>query len=152
MGDGPRMRDGSDGIVQASWVGTASLVLTSGAAAVAPEVFGPVHAVLSLAMFTIGTGVLLWGYARGISRSRSELVTLSGLFFLSGDVAPREVRTALRVAAAVQTVAVVSAAAARPYSEVAFGILAPMLGLGLMAAWGGRSGVFPDRPLKEMRG
>jgi hypothetical protein len=34
----------------------------------------------------------------------------------------------------------------RPYTEVAFGILAPMFGLGLMAMWGGRHGVFAARP------
>jgi hypothetical protein len=34
----------------------------------------------------------------------------------------------------------------RPYTEVAFGILAPMFGLGLMGVWGGRYGDFPERP------
>ncbi|MFZ6006014.1 MAG: hypothetical protein ACOYXM_18995 [Actinomycetota bacterium] len=149
MADLPRTSGGPDRIVRAAWIATAALVLTSATAAVAPEVLGPVHAVLSLAMFAFGTGALLWGYARGISRSRSELVTLSGLFLLSGDVAPHQIRTSLRVAAAVQTVAVTAAAAARPYSEVAFGILAPMLVLGLMAAWAGRHGAFPERPLKR---
>ena len=32
-----------------------------------------------------------------------------------------------------------------PYTEVAFGVLAPMFGLGLMAMWGGRYGSFPAR-------
>jgi hypothetical protein len=32
---------------------------------------------------------------------------------------------------------------------VAFGILAPMFGLGLMGAWGGRHGRFGPRPAKE---
>ena len=58
-----------------------------------------------------GTGALLWAYALGVSRSRTELVDIAGLFFLAGDVAPR--RRAARAAAsrsAVQVVAVVVAA------------------------------------------
>ena len=54
-----------------------------------------------------------------------------------------------RIATAVEVVAVVAAASIRPYSEVAFGILAPMFGLGLMGMWGGRYGAFPPRPLKN---
>ncbi|MET0902292.1 MAG: hypothetical protein ABWZ52_03550, partial [Acidimicrobiales bacterium] len=71
-----------------------------------------------------------------------------GLFLLAGDVAPRPTRRALRIATAIEIVAVVAAASIRPYSEVAFGILAPMFGLGLMGVWGGRHGEFPPRPLK----
>ena len=43
----------------------------------------------------------------------------------------------------------VAAASIRPYTEVAFGILAPMFGLGLMGVWGGRYGEFPPRPPKS---
>jgi hypothetical protein len=108
-----------------------------------------VHAVLSVVLFAIGTGALLWAYALGVSRSRTELVTVPGLFFLAGDVAPRATRRALRIASAVEVVAVVAAASIRPYTEVAFGILAPMYGLGMMGVWGGRYGAFPARPLKS---
>ena len=45
-----------------------------------------------------------------------------------------------------QVLAVVVAASIRPFTEVAFGILAPMFGLGMMALWGGRYGDFPERP------
>ncbi len=54
-------------------------------------------------------------------------------------------RRPFRIALAVEVVAVTAAAAVRPYSEVAFGILAPMFALGLMAMWGGRHGSFPPR-------
>jgi hypothetical protein len=40
-------------------------------------------------------------------------------------------------------VVVVAAALARPYTEVAFGVLAPMFAMGLMGTWGGRYGQFP---------
>jgi hypothetical protein len=49
----------------------------------------------------------------------------------------------------VQVVVVVAAASIRPFTEVAFGILAPMYGLGLMALWGARHGAFPPRPPRQ---
>jgi hypothetical protein len=33
----------------------------------------------------------------------------------------------------------------QPYTVVAFGVLAPMLGLALMGLWGARFGTFPAR-------
>ena len=143
--DGP---EPGGGLVNATFVGTGALVATS-AAAVSPGTFGAVHAALSIGLFLIGTGALLWAYALGVSRSRTELVTVPGLFFLAGDVAPRATRRALRIATAVEIVAVVLAASIRPYTEVAFGVLAPMFGLGMMGVWGGRHGEFPPRPLKS---
>jgi hypothetical protein len=137
---------GGTGLVNATFVGTGLLVGTSAAAALAPDSFGLVHAVLSCALFAAGTGGLLWAYALGVSRSRTDLVSIPGLFFLSGGAAPAGVRRPFRVALAVEVVAVVVAAAIRPYSEVAFGILAPMYAMGLMGTWGGRYGSFPPRP------
>lgn len=137
------------GVVNIAWLGTGLLVGTSAASALAPDTFGLPHAVLSCLLFAIGTGALLWAYALGITRSRTDDVSLGGLFFLSGDAAPGEVRRPLRLALLVQVVAVVAAASIRPYTVVAFGILAPMYGLGLMGAWGGRYGRFGPRPAKE---
>jgi hypothetical protein len=137
------------GLVNSAFLGTGALVATSVAAALLPDTFGLVHAGLSVALFVIGTGAMLWAYALGVSRSRTDLIGIPGLFFLAGDVAPAATRRALRVATAVEVVAVVAAASIRPYSEVAFGILAPMFGLGLMGVWGGRYGEFPDRPPKQ---
>jgi hypothetical protein len=142
-------REQGAGLVNATFVGTGALVVTSMGAAADPDTFGAVHAGLSIALFVVGTGAMLWAYALGVSRSRTDLVTVPGLFFLAGDVAPRDTRRALRIATAVEVVAVVAAASIRPYSEVAFGILAPMFGLGMMGVWGGRHGVFPARPPKS---
>lgn len=137
------------GIVNLAFLGTGALVATSVAAAARPETFGIVHAGLSVVLFAVGTGALLWAYALGVSRSRTELIGIPGLFFLAGAVAPAPTRRQLRVALAVEVIAVVAAAAIRPFSEVAFGILAPMFGLGLMGVWGGRLGTFPPRPPKQ---
>jgi hypothetical protein len=139
------------GLVNAAFVGTGLLVGTSAAAALAPDTFGRLHAVLAVVLFAVGTGALLWAYALGVSRSREDAVTIGGLFFLAGGIAPATVRRPFRVALAVEVVAVLAAAAARPYTEVAFGILAPMFPLGLMGTWAGRYGVFPPRPPKGGR-
>ncbi len=136
-------------LVNVVFLGTGALVATSAAAAAAPDTFELVHARLSVVLFGVGTAALLWAYALGVSRSRVDLVTVPGLFFLAGDVAPPTTRRALRVATIVEVVAVVTAASIRPFTEVAFGILAPMFGLGLMGMWGGRYGEFPDRPGAE---
>lgn len=132
-------------IVNLAFLGTGLLVGTSVAAAAVPDTFGLVHAVLSCVLFAVGTGAFLWAYALGVSRSRSDAIGILGLFFLAGEVAPVHVRRPFRIALAVEIVAVTAAAAVRPYSEVAFGILAPMYALGLMAMWGGRYGSFPPR-------
>lgn len=135
-----------DGLVNLAFAGTGAVLATSVAAAAFPDSFARIHAVGSSLLFLIGTGALLWAYALGVSRSRAVVVTLGGLFFLAGGVAPATVRRRFRIALAVEVVAVVAAASIRPFTEVAFGILAPMFGLGLMSVWGGRYGVYDARP------
>ena len=143
-----------EGIVSLAFAGTGAIVGTSLAAGLLPDTFGLVHAVLAAVLFAIGTGALLWAYALGVSRSRAVVVTLGGLFFLVGGVAPPDVAKRFRIALVVEVVAVVAAAVphAGAQSVVAFGVLAPMFGLGLMAVWGGRYGVYParrDQPDRE---
>lgn len=137
------------GLLNLALVGTGLLVGTSVAGAVAPDTFGRAHAVLSGLLFAIGIGGFVWAYALGVSRSRTQLISIPGLFFLAGDTAPSDVRRPFRVALAVEVVAVVAASTVRPYTEVAFGVLAPMFAMGLMGAWGGRHGSFPRRPAKD---
>jgi hypothetical protein len=137
------------GLVNLTFAGTGLLVGTSVAGAAAPDRFGLTHAILSCALFAIGTGGFLWAYALGVSRSRVDVVSIPGLFFLAGDAAPVEVRRPFRIALAVEVVVVVVAASIRPYTEVAFGVLAPMFAMGLMGAWGGRYGRFPARTSEE---
>ncbi|MGE3620427.1 MAG: hypothetical protein AB7L84_08190 [Acidimicrobiia bacterium] len=134
-----------EGLLRADLAATAVLVATSAAAAAAPDALGLVHAVVSCVAFVVGALAYLWAFSLGVNRSRTELVTMGGLFFAAGDVAPRPVQLRLWGALAAQVVAVVVAASVRPYTEVAFGVLAPLLGLGLCALWSGRHGSFPER-------
>ena len=45
----------------------------------------------------------------------------------------------------------VATAAARPFTPLAFGVLAPMFGLGVMGLWGAKFGTFPPRPPEPER-
>lgn len=132
------------GLVNVDFAGTGALVVAALAGVLAPDTFGTLTAVVSGVLFAVGVVGFLWGYATGVVRSRDEQVGLGGLFFLSGT-APRVIRFRLRLAFAVQVVAAVAAASIRPYTSVAFAVLAPMLGMGVMAVWGARHGTFPRK-------
>ncbi len=133
-------------VVSTSVGATGLLALTSLGAVLWPDSLAVPHALLSGLLFVIGFVAFLAAYLKGIGRSRTELITLSGLFFLAGETAPLRVRHRLRSALAVEIVVVVGAATVQPYTEVAYGVLAPMFGLGVMALWGARHGSFAVRP------
>jgi hypothetical protein len=124
---------------------TAAFTIVQVVAAALPDTFSVVSVAVSLALFLVGSVAFLWGFAHGISRSQYEAVTLGGLFFLGDGAAPADVRRALRVLLAVQVVVAVAAASVRPFSELAFGILVPVLGLGLITLWAARHGEFRSK-------
>jgi hypothetical protein len=132
------------GLVLVDYVGTGALAVACVAGIIAPDAAGTFAAAVSGVLFAIGVVLFLWGYAMGVVRSREEQITLGGLFFLSGT-APRVVRFRLRLALGAQVVLAVAAASIRPYTAVAFAVLAPMLGLGVMATWAARHGTFFPR-------
>ncbi len=132
------------GIVNLSFAGTGALLVVGVAGVAAPDQLGEVTAAVSGILFVVGVVTFLWGYATGVVRSQEEAVTLPGLFFLSGT-APKVIRFRLRIALVVQVVVAVAAAVVRPYTAVAFAVLAPLFGLGLMATWGAKHGTFFPR-------
>ena len=138
------------GIVLADLVGTAALLVACVAGILDPDAAGTFTVVVSGTLFAVGVALLLWGYAAGVVRSKDEHVTLAGLFFVSGT-APPVVRFRLRLAFAVQVVLAVAAASIRPYTAVAFAVLAPTLGLGAMATWAARHGTFFPRDGDQAR-
>ena len=93
------------------------------------------------------------GFFAAVQRSRESEISVSQLFFLTGEVAPRDVKVPMLVALSVQTVVGVAAAIARPTTDgkagsvLAFGVLVPMLGLGLNGLWASRHGAFAPRSL-----
>lgn len=100
---------------------------------------------LDLVVFIAGCIGYLLAYATAVSRSRADAIGLGALFFLIEDAAPRPVRRSFWLWTSVQTVVAVAAAAVRPFTPVAFGILVPLAGLALMGLWGARYGRFPAR-------
>jgi hypothetical protein len=125
---------------------TSVFVVASALAAAWPDTFLPLSVPVDLVLFAAGCGAFLWAYALAIGRSRYETITMGGLFFLGDHVAPPDVTRLLRGALGVQVVVAVTAAALRPFTALAFSVLVPMLGLGLMALWAARRGRFPAKP------
>lgn len=134
------------GIVRLDVWATAVFTLVSLAAAAAPDPLEYVSVPLDLMLFALGCGAFLWAYAVAIGRSRYEVLSMGGVFFLSEQVAPAPVRRTLRACLAAQVLVAVLVASVRPFTGLAFAVLVPVLGLGLMALWGGRHGRFPARP------
>lgn len=136
------------GIITLSWAGTGVFAAASAVATAFPEEVARLAAVLDVALFAVGVVAFLWAYGIAVQRSRTDAIGIGGLYFLAGS-APRPVRVQLLGAFAVQVVAAVVSASIRPYTAVAFGILVPMLGLGLAGLWGARHGAFPPRDRPE---
>lgn len=124
---------------------------TVAAAVVFDQPWKAVSVAVDLACFGLGVFVFLWGYWNAVQRSRTDSIGVAQLYFLLGGIAPRAVRVRMSVLLTVQTVAGIGGALARgstdgkPGSTLAFGILVPMLGLGLNGLWGAFHGTFPAR-------
>ncbi|HVE47012.1 MAG TPA: hypothetical protein VNA57_09745 [Acidimicrobiales bacterium] len=131
-------------IVQWSWGGTLAFVATAGLATVS----GPtdlVALVVALGLFAAGTAAFTAAFVIAVRRSRTEQILVPSLFFLQGS-APAPVRRRLFASLAIEVVVAFVTAAVRPNTSLAFGILAPMYGLGLAGLWAARHGEFPLRP------
>lgn len=131
------------------WVGTLLFAVVAVLAAVFLGGIRSVAVGVSLALFAVGTVAFLWGYAIAVQRSRDHEIGIGGLYFLAGHTAPKEVRRSLNVALAVQVVVGVATASVRPFTTLAFGVLVPMLGLGLNGLWAARYGRFGPRALRS---
>jgi fructose-specific phosphotransferase system IIC component len=151
LGAGLRAAVGEDRIVRVDLWATGVFTVVAVGAAVWSGLLVPAVAV-DLALFLAGCVAFLYAYFRGIGRSREDAITLAGLFFLAEGAAPRPIAHALRLLLAAQVVVAVATAAARPFSSLAFGILAPMFGLAMLAVWGAVHGRFPPRTQGLARG
>lgn len=135
--------------VTASLAGTVLLAVTAGAA-VLTEAARPVAVAVALALFAAGIGLFFWAYAVAVQRSRTDAIGIGGLFFLAGDgTAPAPIRRALLGSLAAQTAVALATAAARPFTSLAFGVLAPLFGLALTGLWGARHGRFEPRSTRQ---
>ena len=96
-------------------------------------------------LFAVGFVTMLMAFARAVTRSRTDAIGIGGLYFLAGKVAPGFVRRPLLVLLGVQVVVGLAGAIARPFTPLAYGVLAPLFGLGLNGLWGARFGSFEPR-------
>lgn len=140
------------GIRRASWAGTAVFVVTAVAADVAPATNEAVALAVAVSLFAAGCLLFFWAFLGMAGRSRTDALELAQVWFLAGAPTPPAVRRSLLGALAVQTVAALATAGARPYTSLAAGVLVPMYGLALCGLWAARHGAFPPRGLREPGG
>ena len=135
--------DGSD-LYRTNLYATIAFTIAAVIAAIFPGALAIPFAVFSCILFAAGTIAFLWAYGKAIERSRDQDVSVVMIYAMSG-VAPKDVRRKFHLLTLVQSVVAISTAAIRPFSPQAFGILAPMLGLGLAGLWAARHGTFAER-------
>ena len=113
---------------------------------------------VSLVCFTVGIVAFLWGYWTAVQRSRTDNIAVAPLYFLVDGVAPKSVARTMNGLLAVQVVVGIATASLRSSTDgragstLAFGILVPMMGLGLNGLWGALHGTFGPRPRRGDEG
>lgn len=137
--------DGGDRLVWLDQWATGVFVLVAILSAAVGRAFIPVNVSVSLLLFLGGIVAFSWGYAVAVGRSRHERIELSELFFVTGDVAPADVRLRLRASLVAQIAIAIVTAALRPYPGQAIAVIVPVFGLGIIALWSARYGSFEPR-------
>ncbi len=145
-------------IVRVDVMGTALFSVSSVVAAVVFDGWFKVQGVVvALGLFAVGVVAFLWGYWAAVQRSRRDELAVAELYFLLGAAIPTRVKRVMNSCLGVQTVVSLATALARPTtpadsasgstagSTLAFGVLVPVLGLGLNGLWAALHGRFPPR-------
>lgn len=134
-----------------AWATAAFAISAALAASVFAAPFTAIAVVVDLVCFSAGVVAFLWGYWTAVQRSRSDDISVAGMYFLLGSVAPVLVVRRMNGLLGAQVVIGLATALARPSTDgkagstLAFGILVPMLGLGLNGLWASMHGAFPAR-------
>jgi hypothetical protein len=113
-------------------------------------------AIVDLLLFAIGVATFIWGYFSAVQRSRSDEISVAGLFLLIDGVATKSVMRLMNFALAIQVVVGLGGAIIRRSTDgvsgstLAFGVLVPLLGLGLNGLWASKYGIFGKRILGQV--
>jgi hypothetical protein len=129
-------------IVRLGWWANAVFAVTAvPAAALGSDAVSAVAIGVALLLFLAAIVAFLYAFAVGLGRSaRGDNVAVASLYFLQGSAPPRVQREFL----AQFVVCFVIAAATAAWEP--FGVLVPMLPIGLAGVWAARHGAFPPRP------
>jgi len=134
------------GIIVTSWTGNALFAVTAMPAALGADAFDGPAVAMALALFFVSLPVWAWAFVVAASRSAHDDDIVVANMFGSIGGAPRDVRVHLFAALGVCLVIAIATAAADP-----FGVMVPMLPLGLIGLWAARYGTFPPRPTTRTR-
>jgi len=128
------------GIVRTGWAANVVFAVTAIPVALGVDDLIGVAIGVALLLFLVATGAFVYAFAIGLARSsRGDNVAVANLFFLQGS-APKPVRRTFLWLFLVCLAITAGTAAWEP-----FGVLVPMLPLGLAGVWAARYGVFPPR-------
>jgi hypothetical protein len=134
-------------LVRAGWAANAVFAITAVPAAITDDdtVVGVAIAV-ALLLFFVSIAAFVYAFAVAVARStRGDNIVVANLFFLQGS-APRPVQRAF-LWMFLACLAITGATVAwEP-----FGVLVPMLPIGLAGVWAARYGTFPPRPTRSRR-
>lgn len=127
-------------IIVASWASNAVFAASAAPVALGAAGLELVAAGTALALFCAGVVVWVVAFLTAVARTaRGDDIVVASLFFLHGST-PRSVRRQLFGSLLVSIAIVAATAWTAP-----FGVLVPMLPLGLMGLWSARHGRFPPR-------
>lgn len=131
---------------------TVSFLITTVVAAV---VFSPTTRALGVAMdlalFAIGVAAFIWAYFSAVQRSRVDEISVASLYLLTSGVVAQRMARIMNGCLIAQVLIGLGGAVARPSTDgrsgstLAFGVLVPLLGLGLNGLMVSRFGSFTPR-------
>ena len=144
---------GADRIVRANVIGTGLFLVSAALAAIFfTTALQWVGAITALALFAVGVVTFLWSYLHAVQRSRTDEISVAGLYFLAGGSTPRQVKRPMLAMLAMQVATATATTFARldgpdgkPGSSLAVGFLVPMFGFGLNGLWAAFHGTFGER-------
>lgn len=134
------------GIIVVGWIANALFAATAIPVALGLDDLIGVAIGVALLLFLLAMGAFVYAFSVGLARStHGDNVAVANLFFLQGS-APRPVRRRFLVMFVVCLAVSLGTAAWEP-----FGVLVPILPIGLAGVWAARYGVFPPRPVAGPR-
>ena len=121
--------------LKAAWIGFGLFLLIDVLAAFSLNTFGVLLQVFSLVLLGLGCVAFARAFYVASQRSRREKLSVAEIYLLMETSTPR-VAGHFRVVLVLFLATAIAVAATEPYTDLAFGILAPTYGVGLMGLWG----------------